>query len=110
MSVKFLGPMAYGIFALLAVSSPCLAQLSTFAILGGSTVTNTATPTTITGNLGVSPGTAGTGFPPGIVTGGTIHSADAAAAQAQSDLTTTYNSLAGRACNTDLSGQDLGGK
>jgi type VI secretion system secreted protein VgrG len=72
-------------------------------------VTNTGT-STITGDLGVSPGTAITGFPPGTVVSGTIHSADATAGQAQSDLTTAYNSLAGQACTQDLSGQDLGGK
>jgi type VI secretion system secreted protein VgrG len=79
-------------------------------VLGGSTVTNTATPTIVTGNLGVSPGSAVTGFPPGIVTGGTIHAADSVAAQAQSDLTTVYNNLASAPCNTILTGQDLGGK
>ncbi len=92
---------------------PCMAAgqpLSSFAVLGGSTVTNTATPTIVTGNLGVSPGSAVTGFPPGIVTGGTIHAGDSVAAQAQSDLTTEYNSLANTPCNTDLTGQDLGGK
>src|SRR6195952_5818937 len=85
------------------------AQLSTFSVLAGSTVTNTSTPTIVTGNLGVSPGSAVTGFPPGTVIGGTIHAADAVAAQAQSDLTTVYNNLANEACNTDLTGQDLGG-
>jgi type VI secretion system secreted protein VgrG len=84
--------------------------LSSFAVLGGSTVTNTATPTIVTGNLGVSPGSAVTGFPPGIVAGGTIHAADSVAAQAQTDLTTVYNNLASAPCNADLSGQDLGGK
>jgi type VI secretion system secreted protein VgrG len=96
--------------ALLCSSSTAWAQLSSFAVLGGSTVTNTATPTTVNGNLGVSPGSAVTGFPPGVVTGGTIHAADLVAAQAQTDLTTTYNNLAGTACDTDLTGQDLGGK
>ncbi len=89
--------------------SQAFAQLSSFAVLGGSTVTNTATPTIVTGNLGVSPGSAVTGFPPGIVTGGTIHAADTVAADAQTDLTTLYNNLANSACNTDLTGQDLGG-
>jgi hypothetical protein len=103
-------PLALGFAALLCLSSTASAQLSSFAVLGGSTVTNTATPTTVIGNLGVSPGSAVTGFPPGIVTGGTIHAADAAAAQAQTELTTTYNNLAGTACDTDLTGQDLGGK
>lgn len=103
------GALAFG-FVLLSSASPAAwAQLSTFAVLGGSTVTNTATPTTVNGNLGVSPGSAVTGFPPGIVTGGTIHAADSVAAQAQSDLTTTYNDLANTACNTNLTGQDLGG-
>jgi type VI secretion system secreted protein VgrG len=97
-----------GFTALLIGSSSASAQLSTFSVLGGSTVTNTGA-TTVNGDLGVSPGSAVTGFPPGIVTGGTIHAADAVAAQAQTDLTTLYNSLAGMACNTDLSGQDLGG-
>jgi hypothetical protein len=101
--------LAFGFAVLLCGSSPAWAQLSSFAVLGGSTVTNTATPTTITGNLGVSPGSAVTGFPPGIVTGGTIHAADAVAAQAQTELTATYNSLASTPCGTDLTGQDLGG-
>jgi Ice-binding-like len=62
-------------------------------------------------NLGVSPGTAVTGFPPGVVTNGSIHSADAVAAQAQNDLTTAYNDAAGRtpagAVTSDLGGQSL---
>src|SRR6202140_1509471 len=102
--------LVLGCAGLLYGHSTAVAQLSSFAVLGGSTVTNTATPTTVTGNLGVSPGSAVTGFPPGIVTGGTIHAADAVAAQAQSDLTTTYVNLANEACSTDLTGQDLGGK
>ncbi len=79
-----------------------------FAVLAGSAVTNTG-PTVITGNLGVWPGTAITGFPPGLVTGGTIHAADATAMQAQSDVTTAYNTLASMAITADMTGQDLGG-
>ena len=79
-----------------------------FAILAGSTVTNTG-PSIITGNVGVSPGTAVVGFPPGTVVTGTIHAADPVAAQAQSDVTVAYNDLAGRASNFNLTGQDLGG-
>jgi Ice-binding-like/IPTL-CTERM motif len=103
-------------FAALLCASPALAQTApslgtadTFAVLGGSTVTNTGT-SVITGDLGVSPGTAVTGFPPGIVVGGTIHAADAVALQAQNDTTTAYNSLASQTCTADLTGQDLGGK
>ncbi len=95
--------------ALLAgLSAPALNTAQSFAILAGSTATNTGS-TTITGDLGVSPGSAITGFPPGLVTGGTIHAGDAAAAQAQNDVTAAYVDLAGRACNSDLTGQDLGG-
>lgn len=84
-----------------------LGTAQSFAVLGGSTVTNTG-PSIITGDLGVSPGSAITGFAPGIVTG-TIHADDAVAMQAQDDLTTAYNAVAGLALNTDLTDQDLGG-
>jgi hypothetical protein len=85
-----------------------LGTASSFAVLGGSTVTSTGL-TLLTGDLGVWPGTDITGFGPGVVIG-TIHAGDEVAAQAQSDLTTAYNSLAGLPCNTDLTGQDLGGQ
>jgi hypothetical protein len=115
MNFKYLSLLAsLGLAAFLLSPSPALAQISlgtaqSFAVLGGSTVTNTNTPTVVTGNLGVSPGSSVTGFPPGMVTAGTIHAADATAAQAQSDVTTAYNAITGTACNTDLTGQDLGG-
>jgi len=79
-----------------------------FAVLAGSTVTNTGA-TNVHGNLGFWPGTAITGFPPGIVSGGTIHGNDAVAMQAQSDLTTAYNFAAGQPCGSVWTGQDLGG-
>jgi hypothetical protein len=82
-----------------------LGTASTYSVLGGQTVTNTG-PSTMDGDLGVSPGSAITGFPPGTVNG-TVHAADAAAAQAQSDLTTAYNDAAGRTSNATVSG-DLG--
>ena len=107
MKHKYLTILVLGFAALLYNPSKAVAQLSSFAVLGGSTVTNTG-PTVVNGNLGVSPGSAVTGFPPGIINGA-LHTADAAAAMAQSDLATVYNKLANTACNTDLSGQDLGG-
>lgn len=103
-----------GFAALLLGASPASAQISlgtaeSFGVLGGSTVTNTGS-SVISGNLGVSPGTAVTGFPPGIVTPpGTIHSADAVAAQAQVDLTTAYNAITSTPTLVDLTGTDLGG-
>jgi uncharacterized repeat protein (TIGR01451 family) len=94
--------------AALAQTAPSLGTAQSFAVLGGSTVTNTG-PSVITGDLGVYPGTAVTGFPPGTVTG-TIHSADATAEGAQTDTGTAYNNLAGQTCTDTLTGQDLGGQ
>ncbi len=87
-----------------------LGTATSFAVLGGSTVTNTG-PTTISGDVGVSPGTAVVGFPPGLVANGTIHAADAVALKAQSDVTTAFNDAAGRGpvvgAGVDLGGQKL---
>jgi hypothetical protein len=80
-----------------------------FAVLGGASVVSTGA-TAVTGDLGVSPGVSVTGFPPGTVTGGTMHAGDAPAAQAQSELTLAYSNAAGTSCTSDLTGQDLGGK
>jgi hypothetical protein len=92
----------------LGASAPFLGTAKSYAVLGGSTVTNT-NATTLTGDLGVSPGLAITGFPPGIVMGGTTHAGDAASLQAQTDVTAAYGTLAGEACGVDLTGKDLGG-
>ena len=90
------------------LAAPSLGTVGGFAVLGGSTVTNTG-PTTIQGSLGVSPGLAITGFPPGLVSGGATHAGDATALQAQVDTAAAYDSLAAQACTVDLSGKDLGG-
>jgi type VI secretion system secreted protein VgrG len=90
-------------------AAPSLGRAGSFAVLGGSTVTSTGA-TAITGDLGVSsPGLSVTGFPPGTISG-TQRVGDPAANQAQRDAQTAYNALAGRTCNTPLTGQDLGGK
>jgi hypothetical protein len=84
-----------------------LQSAANFRVLAGSTITNSG-PTIISGDLGLSPGTAVTGFPPGTVVG-TQHITDATAAQAQLDLTAGYNTVAGTPTTVDLTGQDLGG-
>jgi hypothetical protein len=72
-----------GAYLVAAATAPSLGAAATYSILAGQTVTNTGA-TTISGDLGVSPGSAVTGFPPGIVTlPGTIHAADTNAAAAQ---------------------------
>jgi hypothetical protein len=94
---------AAGAIALFIASQPAAASTApvglgtagAFAVLAGTTVTNTG-PSSISGDVGVSPDTAVTGFPPGTVSNGTIHKADGVAAGAQSDLTTAYNDAAGR--------------
>jgi hypothetical protein len=83
-----------------------LGTADSFAVLAGTTVTNTGS-SVITGDLGVSPGSACTGLPapctgggPGSVSGGTIHKGDPTAASAQAALTTAYVDAAGRTPQT----------
>jgi hypothetical protein len=87
-------------------------DLNDFAVLGGSTVTNTGS-SVLTGDLGVWPGTAITGFfgttqddGPGIVIGA-IHEGDSTADTAHTDLIALYtvkkNALGG------VAGGELGG-
>lgn len=78
----------------IAATSVDLGLADNFAILAGSTITNTGS-SVINGDLGLSPGTDVTGFPPGTLNG-TQHATDAAAANAQVALTTAYNNAAGQ--------------
>jgi hypothetical protein len=99
--------LAFASTAVAAQPPVGLGTADSFAVLAGSTVTNTG-PSVVHGDLGVSPGTAVTGFPPGTVFG-TIHAADGVAGQAKTDLTTAYNDAAGRTPPNSVSG-DLGGQ
>lgn len=96
----------WALFLIIGLSACLKAQITlgstvdTFGVLAGSTVTNSG-PTTVLGNLGVSPLSAVTGFPPGLVSGG-IHSADALAGTAQTQLTTAYNLAAGAGPSTTI--------
>ncbi|MDB6139788.1 MAG: hypothetical protein JWO94_2860 [Verrucomicrobiaceae bacterium] len=84
-----------------------LGEAGNFAVLGYSTVTNTG-HTSLFGDLGVSPGTAVTGFLPGTFTGA-LHSADSVSLQARADAISAYSQLAALPVTHDLTGQDLGG-
>ena len=93
--------------------APTLGAANSFAVLGGSAVTNTGL-TVVTGDLGIRPGSSCSGLPapcigggPGIVLG-TIHIADAAALAAQNSITTAYNALATQPFTSNLTGTDLG--
>jgi len=88
--------------------APPLGQAGTFAVLGGSAVSNTG-PTLVVGDLGISPGSSITGFPPGNISGGVIHANDAVALGAQNDVAVAYTNLAGQPSGVNLTGQDLGG-
>jgi Ice-binding-like/PEP-CTERM motif len=88
-------------------NSITLGTAASFGVLAGSTVTNTGS-SVIAGNVGVWPGTAITGFPPGIA-GGTIYAGDAVANTAQNDLKTAYDSAEGMSPTATLTGKDLGG-
>jgi len=87
---------------------PTLGTAQTYGILAGSTVT-CVTGGTINADVGVSPGSTTTGFPPCTITGAT-HLADAVAATAQDDLTTAYDALVALPCGTVVTPADLGGR
>jgi hypothetical protein len=104
----------------LAATAPTLVTVKNFSVLAGSIVTNVG-PTTMPGNLGVSPGIGTphvTGFPPGSVgPPGTIHDADTGAADAQADDTAAFGFLDQTPCTApyvfgtgtiDLAGANLG--
>ena len=105
----FLALAALATFAA-QVKAQSLGSAETFAVLGASTVTNTGT-SNIFGNVGVSPGSAITGFPPGVITNGALHAADPTATEAHADLAAAYTAFAGLASPpaNNLSGMDLGG-
>ena len=111
MSVYLAGPSTYVSASRLAGISPSLGAAASYSVLAGSIVTNTG-PTTMPGNLGISPSIGVpphyTGFPPGIVgPPGVIHDADAEAAASQADATAAFTFL-DQGCDTTYPGvQDL---
>jgi type VI secretion system secreted protein VgrG len=90
-----------------AYAEDILGTAASFAVLGGSAVTNTG-PTTIDGNLGVYPGTSITGAG-SITLTGTEYMGGAVPQLAQADVTTALANLAAMTVTQNLTGQDLGG-
>ncbi len=108
-SLLVVATMVSLLFTASQASAQVLGTAANFGVLAGSGVTNTG-PTTVIGSVGSSPTPSVSGFPPGLVTGGTLYTAaNAVTLQAQNDLTTAYVGLAGLPCGTNLTGQDLGG-
>ncbi|HEY8951354.1 MAG TPA: ice-binding family protein, partial [Candidatus Dormibacteraeota bacterium] len=93
----------------LAATDPGLASAGNFAVLGATTVTNTG-PSWITGLLGVAPGSAVTGFPPGV--SGPQHLGDSVAGIAQTDAGIAYTNGAAQPCpaTNNKTGLNLGGQ
>ena len=85
-----------------------LGTTADYAVLAGSTVTSTG-PTTVNGNLGLSPGTSVTGFGPGLMSGGVQNVANPAAVQAKSDLVSAYDNAAAQTPATPVAASTLGG-
>jgi len=88
--------------------SPILSTTLDCTILGGSTVTNTGA-SNVNGNVCLDPGSSITGFPPGTITNGAEEINTALTTTARASFTTVQTYIAGLPCDTDLTGQDLGG-
>jgi type VI secretion system secreted protein VgrG len=84
--------MTFGGLAVLAATTVDLGTATSFAVLAGTTVTNTGS-STIQGDLGVDPGSAVTGAP-SVGAPYSTFTADSIALGAKNDLTTAYNQAA----------------
>lgn len=105
LALACLSTMLFTSSALAAAAPVGLGSAGSFSVLAGSTVTNTG-PTTMFGDLGLSPGSSVTGAPHVL---GQTHVDDAVAIEAKNALTSAYNDAASRPSNgsagTDLAGQ-----
>jgi len=93
-----------------AATDPGLRTAGNFAVLSGTpNIANTG-PSWISGEMGIAPGCAVTGFPPGV--SGVQHRCDAVALQAKTDLTAAYTRAANAPCpgTNNFTGVNLGGK
>src|SRR5580698_8880384 len=105
--------LSFGLMLSVAWHAPASADpllgptVSTFAVLGGAGVTCSGA-STIDGNVGSAPTNSITGFPPCVITNGTITSTTYAQ-QGQADALSAYNYLAAQTPTDILTGQDLGG-
>jgi hypothetical protein len=90
----------------MAVTPINLGSAAPYAVLAGTTITNTGS-TVITGDVGLSPGTSITGFPPALASG-SVESADAGSLAAENDSTAAYGVAAGETPFTPVAGGTIG--
>jgi len=92
-----------------AATAVPLGTADSFVVLAGTLISNTGA-TTLSGDVGLSPGAAAaiTGFSTVTQPSGTVHAADAVALGAQADLTVAYLNAAGQSPATALP-TELGG-
>jgi len=106
--IAFLTLAAFGTqSAMAATATVNLGTSTSYAVLAGSAITNTGA-TVVSGDIGISPGTAISGFPPGVQSSGTTQVANGASLGAENALVTASGDAAGRTPFTTVSG-DLGG-
>jgi Ice-binding-like len=103
-AVTFLGFTSLPAAAATAIN---LGSATPYAVVAGTTITNTGS-SVISGDIGLSPGTSITGFPPGTVSG-TTNAADALSLAAQTSSTAGYGVAAGSTPFTTVAGGTLGG-
>jgi hypothetical protein len=97
---------------LFLASNPATAQISlgtaqAFAVHGASTITNTG-PTVVNGNVGLTPGSSITGFPPGAIVNGAMQINNSAAVQAKTDINSAFTAINALPCSVTFgAGQDI---
>lgn len=106
--VLLLASLSFNVFARPLVATPIiLAASAPYSVLAGSGVINTGA-TTISGNVGIAPGTTITGFPPGIVgPPGVIHVNNANAVVSQEDNLKVFSFDLDQTCTQIFGSVDL---
>lgn len=106
-AVVALGILACATAPLFAM--PRLGSAVNYGVLARDAINN-SNASVVVGHLGSGVVASVSGFPPGLVTRGTVHEGDAMTLRALSDIAIGQNGQGGEPCDVDLTGQDLGGR